>query len=203
VEPADLPSWAEQQAAALLACLGDRWTHVQAVATQAHQVSAVLAPEDRPYLVAAAWLHDVGYAPRLNRLGFHPGAGARYVRQQGQERLASLVAYHSGARFEAEERGLVEELAEFEPEDRPLLDALTYADMTTGPAGSASTSRSASPRSWSATRPMTRCTEPSAAPIRCCGRRSTAPVHGWPPQRAKVVGSTPPRAPHHRRSEAM
>jgi hypothetical protein len=57
------------------------------------------------------------------------------VRQQGQERLASLVAYHSGARFEAEERGLVDALAEFAPEDGPVLDALTYADMTTGPAG--------------------------------------------------------------------
>jgi HD domain len=135
VQPEELPSWAEQQAAVLLAGLGDRWSHVRAVAAQAHQVSAVLAPEDRPYLVAAAWLHDVGYAPRLNRLDFHPVDGARYVRQQGQERLASLVAYHSGARFEAEERGLVEALSEFAPEDGPLLDALIYADMTTGPTG--------------------------------------------------------------------
>ena len=135
MQPAELPSWAEQQAAALLTDLGDRWSHVQAVATQARRVGAAVAPEDRPYLIAAAWLHDVGYATPLNQLGFHPVDGARYVRQQGQERLASLVAYHSGARFEAEERGLVEELAEFEPEDGPLLDALTYADMTTGPAG--------------------------------------------------------------------
>jgi HD domain len=135
VQPAELPSWAEQQAAALLTGLGDRWSHVQAVAAQARRVSAALAPEHRPYLIAAAWLHDVGYAPPLNRLGFHPVDGARYVRQQGQERLASLVAHHSGARFEAEERGLVDALAEFEPEDGPLLDALTYADMTTGPAG--------------------------------------------------------------------
>jgi hypothetical protein len=135
VESVDLPAWAEQQAAALLANLGDRWKHVRAVAAQVRQVSAAVAPEDLPYLIAAAWLHDVGYAPPLNRLGFHPVDGARYLRQQGQERLASLVAYHSGARFEAEERGLVEELAEFAPEDGPLLDALTYADMTTGPAG--------------------------------------------------------------------
>jgi hypothetical protein len=135
VQPAELPSWAEQQAALLLTGLGDRWSHVQAVAAQARQVSAALAPEDRPYLIAAAWLHDVGYAPPLNRLGFHPVDGAHYVRQLGQERLASLVAYHSGARFEAEERGLVDALAEFEPEDGPLVDALTYADMTTGPAG--------------------------------------------------------------------
>jgi hypothetical protein len=109
VQPEELPSWAEQNAAALLADLGDRWRHVQAVAAQARQVSAAVAPEDRPYLVAAAWLHDVGYASSLNRLGFHP--------------------------VEAEERGLVEELAEFAPEDGPVLDALTYADMTTGPAG--------------------------------------------------------------------
>lgn len=135
MEPADLPSWAQQQASALLAGLGDRWSHVQQVAAQARRVSVVLAPADRPYLIAAAWLHDVGYAPRLNKLGFHPVDGARYVRQQGQERLASLIAYHSGAQFEAKERGLVDALAEFEPEDGPLLDALTYADMTAGPAG--------------------------------------------------------------------
>lgn len=135
MEPANLSTWAEQQAAALLANLGDRWKHVQGVAAQARWVCAVLAPEDRPFLIAAAWLHDIGYAPSLSRLGFHPVDGARYVRQQGHERLASLVAHHSGARFEAEERGLVDALAEFEPEDGPLLDALTYADMTTGPAG--------------------------------------------------------------------
>ncbi len=64
-----------------------------------------------------------------------PVDGARYVRRQGQERLASLVAHHSGARFEAEERGLVDAWAEFEAGDGSLLDALTYADMTTGPAG--------------------------------------------------------------------
>ena len=109
-----------------------RWRHVQAVAAAARRL---LPGTEGDELVSAAWLHDIGYAPPLNRLGFHPVDGARYVRQQGQERLASLVAYHSGARFEAEERGLVDALAEFEPEDGPLLDALTYADMTTGPAG--------------------------------------------------------------------
>ena len=76
MQPAELPSWAEQQAAALLTGLGDRWTHVQAVAAQARQVSAALASEDRPYLIAAAWLHDVGYAPPLDKLGFHPVDGA-------------------------------------------------------------------------------------------------------------------------------
>jgi hypothetical protein len=177
VHPEELPSWAEQHAAALLARLGDRWTHVQAVAAQARQVSVVLAPEDRPYL-AAAWLHVIGYAPLLNRLGFHPVDGARYVRQQGRERLASLVAYHSGARFEAEECGLVEELAEFMPEDGPLLDALTYADMTTGRAGQRVVLEERIAEILERYHPTTQCTERSAARIRCCERRSTAPVRG-------------------------
>jgi hypothetical protein len=49
--------------------------------------------------------------------------------------LARFVAHHSGARFEAEERDLVEELAAFPVQDGPVMDALTFADMTTGPAG--------------------------------------------------------------------
>ncbi len=46
-----------------------------------------------------------------------------------------LVAHHSGAVYEAEQRGLTAELAVYEREDSPVLDALIYADMTTGPAG--------------------------------------------------------------------
>jgi putative nucleotidyltransferase with HDIG domain len=131
----ELASWAEQEASALLSQLGERWQHVQAVAEKAIEVARILAAEDRSVLVAAAYLHDVGYAPSLNRLGFHAVDGAHYLRDQGQERLASLVAYHSGARFEAEERGLVKELVAFEPEDGPVMDALTFVDMTTGPTG--------------------------------------------------------------------
>lgn len=46
-----------------------------------------------------------------------------------------LVAHHSGAVYEAEQRGLTAELAVYEREDSPLSDALICADMTTGPAG--------------------------------------------------------------------
>jgi hypothetical protein len=130
-----LQPWAKAQAERLIAPLGDRWLHVQAVADKARRVAAVLPAEDADLLVAAAFLHDVGYAPSLDRLGFHPVDGARFLRAQGQERLACLVAHHSGARFEAEERGLVEELAAFPVEDGLVMDALTFADMTTGPAG--------------------------------------------------------------------
>jgi hypothetical protein len=130
-----LESWADAQAKELLAPLGDRWMHVQAVAHQARRLVRVLPAQDGDLLVAAAFLHDIGYAPSLNQLGFHPLDGARFLRAQGQERLACLVAHHSEARFEAEERGLAEELAAFPVEDGPVMDALTFADMTTGPAG--------------------------------------------------------------------
>jgi hypothetical protein len=127
------------QAERLIAPLGDRWSHVQAVGDKARVVAGVLSAEDADLLVAAALVHDVGYAPSLSRLGFHAVDGARFLRAQGQERLARLVAHHSGARFEAEERDLVEELAAFPVEDGPVMDALTFADMTTGPAGQAMT----------------------------------------------------------------
>jgi hypothetical protein len=106
-----LEPWAKAQVERLIAPLGNRWAHVQAVARQARWVAEGLSAEDGDVLVAAAFLHDVGYAPSLNRLGFHPVDGAHFLRGHGQERLACLVAHHSGAQFEAEERGLVDKLA--------------------------------------------------------------------------------------------
>ena len=49
--------------------------------------------------------------------------------------LVGAVAHHSCARFEAEERGLAGELESFPVPSEPVMDALTYADMTTGPTG--------------------------------------------------------------------
>jgi HD domain len=109
----------------LLADLGLRWLHVRGVARQAQRVSQALDRVDRPYLVAAAWLHDIGYAPGLPATAFHPLDGARHVRFLGQERLARLVAYHSSARWEAEDLGLADELAAFPREDSATSDALT------------------------------------------------------------------------------
>ena len=86
-------------------------------------------------LVAAAYLHDLGYAPGLVVTRCHAIDGARHLRELGRERLAGLVANHSGARFEAELRGLAVELSEFADEDSALTRLLTYCDMTTGPRG--------------------------------------------------------------------
>jgi HD domain len=135
VEPDVLPAWAEEHAASWLADRGARWDHVRGVARQALRVSPALDEDDRPYLVAAAWLHDIGYAPTLAATAFHPLDGARHLRALGHERLAGLVAYHSSARWEAEALGLSDDLAVFFREDSATADALTYCDMTTSPTG--------------------------------------------------------------------
>ena len=118
----------------LLSDLPKRWHHTVGVAQRAAQVAATIGDDDADLLVAAAWLHDIGYAEPLRDTGFHPLDGGRYLRgQRWPDRLAALVAYHSGACFTAEVRGL--SLAEFPHERSPLADALTYADQTVGPDG--------------------------------------------------------------------
>jgi hypothetical protein len=49
-----LTGWAADHAAELLSPLGDRWAHVQGVVGQARRVAAILLPEDREILAAAA-----------------------------------------------------------------------------------------------------------------------------------------------------
>jgi hypothetical protein len=131
----DIDDAAELAEAKLAQALPRRWRHVRSVARRARWAAKRLSLADD--LVAAAWLHDVGYAPELVETGFHPLDGARYLRRAGiDEHVVSLVAYHSCARIEAEVRGLGAELAaEFLPADPTLTDVLLYCDMTTGPSG--------------------------------------------------------------------
>jgi hypothetical protein len=131
----DLVTWAAEESRARLEPLGSRWLHCRGVAACAHEVRAVVAPGDRGVLVAAAYLHDVGYAPELVRCGFHPLDAASWLQAQGLHRLAGLVAHHTAARFEAQAHGLADELAAFEDERSAVTDALTYGDLTTGPTG--------------------------------------------------------------------
>jgi putative nucleotidyltransferase with HDIG domain len=121
-----------------LGSVAPRWAHVQGVAAAAELIAAGLASADAEAVVAAAWLHDVGYAPSVRRsTGFHPVDGAAFVRAEGFPAVVvSLVAYHTAAVFEARERGLWDALAEFPEPPELLLDLLTCADMTTGPDGS-------------------------------------------------------------------
>lgn len=76
----ELASWAEHLAQALLQdSLPRRWAHVQGVAAQARSLAPALGT-DAELLEAAAWLHDIGYAPSLVVTGLHsldaPGTSA-------------------------------------------------------------------------------------------------------------------------------
>ncbi|WP_405502544.1 HD domain-containing protein [Streptomyces anulatus] len=137
--------WAMRVAEAeLRAPLPRRWAHVQGVAGCAVEIGSCLG-KDSALLVSAAMLHDVGYAPRVATTGFHPLDGARFLRDEhgADERLVRLIANHSFALLEAEERGFQEELAtEFPLLDQPLLvDTLVYCDMTTTPDGDRTTAQ--------------------------------------------------------------
>ncbi|MHA6631617.1 HD domain-containing protein [Pseudonocardia sichuanensis] len=91
---------------------------------------------DRHLLVVAAWWHDLGYAPSLHSTGCHQIDGARFLAAEGYpERLCALVAHHSAATCEAEERGYLAALQAWPQEDGAVADALWMADMTTGPTG--------------------------------------------------------------------
>ena len=61
-----LASWAQQCARELLQqSLPRRWAHVQGVAGRTRSLAPVLGA-DADLLEAAAWLHDIGYAPALS-----------------------------------------------------------------------------------------------------------------------------------------
>ncbi len=133
-----LASWAEPLARALLQeAFPRRWAHVQGVAARARSLAAVLGA-DADLLEAAAWLHDIGYTPGLAATGLHSLDGGRYLRdvQHADAMLCRLVAHHSCAIIEADERGLADVLAvEFEPAPYALSSVLTCCDMTTSPDG--------------------------------------------------------------------
>ena len=133
-----IAAWAEDLARSLLAdSLPRRWAHVQGVAARARTLKPSLGA-DAELLEAAAWLHDIGYLPELAATGLHSLDGARYLRdvQHAEPLLCRLVAHHSCAVLEAEERGLADALIrEFVLPPQPLADALTFCDMTTSPDG--------------------------------------------------------------------
>jgi hypothetical protein len=130
--------WWQRLAEQLLAePLPRRWAHSQGVGHKAESIAHIVGG-DADVLISAAWLHDIGYAPKLVTTGLHSLDGARHLRyvQHADPRVCALVAYHSCAQIEARNRGLYDQLAaEFEPVDGLLMDALIYCDMTTTPDG--------------------------------------------------------------------
>ncbi|MFF9237223.1 HD domain-containing protein [Streptomyces sp. NPDC014801] len=137
-----LTEWAYSLSEAMLSePLPRRWAHSLGVAKRARSLGPILG-DDAEVLESAAVLHDIGYSPTIATTGFHPLDGARFLRgQEGvDQRIVRLVAHHSCALLEAEERGLRQELeTEFQPERPDLVDALIYCDMTTTPDGTPTT----------------------------------------------------------------
>ena len=110
--------------------------HSAAVAAAAVRARHAVAPDDRDLLVAAAWLHDIGYAATGSVTGFHPVDGADLLTGLGwPARLTALVAHHSEARFAAHAAGLDAALDRYPCERGPVADALAYADMSAAPDG--------------------------------------------------------------------
>jgi putative nucleotidyltransferase with HDIG domain len=114
-----------------------RWQHVQGVAERAASFSTVHDQRTTDLLVAAGYLHDIGYASPISDTGFHPIDGARCLRRLGfDERLVTLIAHHSCAAVEAELWGLHDQLIEEFPFDPSLPnDELLLCDLTTDPGG--------------------------------------------------------------------
>lgn len=127
----DLVSAAESDAERLLWSIERRWAHVGAVGRR-----STVIQDDVPTVAAAAWLHDVGYSPELVVTGLHALDGALWCRGRGySEDVVSLVAHHTGACYEAAERGLTRELDVIAAPPSRLLHLLNYLDLTTGPGG--------------------------------------------------------------------
>lgn len=130
-----LDRWAEETARTMLADTGPRLDHVLAVGEKAREVARKLGGDDGQRLIVSAFLHDIGYADQLVDTGLHQIDGARWLTDLGLPSIASMVAHHSEAAVELELRGREELLDGFERPDQRIADALTYCDVTTGPAG--------------------------------------------------------------------
>ena len=125
----------------VLAPGSDRLAHALAVGRRAQGVVAAHQFPQPDLVVAAAYLHDVGYAAAATDTGMHQLDGARYLRGLGYEAdLCRLVAHHTFALVEARNKGLDGALdAEF---PRPatldldaMLDVVTFCDLTTSHTG--------------------------------------------------------------------
>lgn len=115
-----------------------RWAHTRRVATTAATLLEGLpvVATDADLAVAAAWVHDIGYAPTLAVTGFHPLDGAAWLDEHGwPPALTGLVAHHSLADLEAGYRGHATALAAYVDSPGLVRDVLWVADATSGPDG--------------------------------------------------------------------
>jgi putative nucleotidyltransferase with HDIG domain len=120
--------------------LPQRWAHTRGVAERARGLARVLGDEAE-LVEVAAWLHDIGYASRVSSTGLHSLDGARYLRLtlEASEVVCQLVAHHTCAAIEADERGFSSLTEEFAAPPSQLLEALTFCDLTSSVDGAPTT----------------------------------------------------------------
>lgn len=112
----------------------DLSSHSQRSARKAAELSQRFPASRLTEVVSAAWLHDIGYAARLRRTGFHPLDGALYLMSlDWPERIVRLVAHHSLASVEAPFYGVGHHLSVIEPVMGVDADILISADLQSGP----------------------------------------------------------------------
>lgn len=133
---------AERTARRILKDDRQRTAHVEGAARAAAHVARDCEPGIAASVVAAAWLHDIGYAQPLVRTGFHPLDGALHLAGQGwPDDVVRLVAHHSHAAMLAPYYGVTDHLTVLDPVPGPASDLLTFADLVAGVDGSGTTIR--------------------------------------------------------------
>jgi hypothetical protein len=134
--PAPLVRDAEALARRLLADDSDRLAHCRYAAAITETAADALDVHDSDALVAAAWLHDIGYAPSIAHTGFHPLDGALHLAAEGwPDQTVLLVAHHSHAAVLAPYFAVEHQLAVLDHVLGDAEDILTYADLRSGPTG--------------------------------------------------------------------
>ena len=135
VPPAEAPvvSRARTLAADILSVDPALHEHTSRTARRAAELAQRIPGNRATDAVAAAWLHDIGYAPRLRRTGFHPLDGALFLMaEEWPERIVRLVAHHCLAALEAPFYGVGHHLGVIEVVTGIDADILVSADLSAG-----------------------------------------------------------------------
>jgi hypothetical protein len=101
-----------------------------------------LNEEVKKELIQAAFLHDIGYNPELNKNNFHPLDGAIFAQQSGFSKpVIAAILFHSEA-YETVKKARTDLLDIYETnkplldeQDRLFIDLITYCDVQTSPQG--------------------------------------------------------------------
>lgn len=125
------------EAERLLGPTSDRLLHVAGVARSAERARGAVPAPDHELLITAAWLHDIGYAVEATATGFTLST-ARATCGSSVHRIdcADWLRITADQISRPPPVGWPGALhREFPREQSAVADALTYADMTTGPLG--------------------------------------------------------------------